>query len=132
MGTWRLPQTLTSNIADKQTKDIIDVSNLNRQFLFRHSDVGKPKAEVAARFVEKRVRGVSITPYCGKIQDKDDDYYMQFDIVVCGLDSIEARRWINNQLCSMVDMNNIRSMKPLVDGGTEGESTFRLVAQSLF
>ena len=66
------------------------------------------------------MRGVSITPYCGKIQDKDDDYYMQFDIVVCGLDSIEARRWINNQLCSMVDMRNIRSMKPLVDGGTEG------------
>lgn len=101
--------------------DTIDVSNLNRQFLFRQSDVGKPKAEVAARFVEKRVRGVSITPYCGKIQDKDDDYYMQFDIVVCGLDSIEARRWINNKLCEMVDMNDMKSLKPLVDGGTEGE-----------
>ncbi|KAF2271948.1 NEDD8-activating enzyme E1 catalytic subunit [Westerdykella ornata] len=100
--------------------DTIDVSNLNRQFLFRHADVGKYKAEVAARFVEKRVKGVKITPYCGKIQDKDEEYYMQFALIVCGLDSIEARRWINATVVGMVDMQNPDSMKPLVDGGTEG------------
>ncbi|KAL1305669.1 hypothetical protein AAFC00_007262 [Neodothiora populina] len=100
--------------------DTIDVSNLNRQFLFRQSDVGKPKAEVAARFVEQRVQGVKINPYCGKIQDKDEDYYLQFNIVICGLDSIEARRWINATLVGMVDGDNPDSLKPLIDGGTEG------------
>jgi ubiquitin-activating enzyme E1 C len=100
--------------------DTIDVSNLNRQFLFRAADVGSYKAEVAAKFVERRVKGVSITPYCGKIQDKDEEYYMQFSIIVCGLDSIEARRWINATLVGMVDSDNPDSMKPLVDGGTEG------------
>jgi ubiquitin-activating enzyme E1 C len=100
--------------------DTIDVSNLNRQFLFRASDVGSYKAEVAAKFVEKRVKGVKITPYCGKIQDKDEAYYMQFGMVVCGLDSIEARRWINATLVGMVDESNPDSMKPFVDGGTEG------------
>jgi ubiquitin-activating enzyme E1 C len=100
--------------------DSIDVSNLNRQFLFRHSDVGKSKAEVAAKFVEKRVNGVSITPHNCKIQDKDEAFYMQFNIVVCGLDSIEARRWINALLVDMVDMDNYDSFKPLIDGGTEG------------
>lgn len=100
--------------------DTIDVSNLNRQFLFRASDVGKPKAEVAARFVESRVKGVKITPYCGKIQDKDEEYYMQFAMIVCGLDSIEARRWINATLVGMVDPENPDSLKPLIDGGTEG------------
>ncbi|EEP76985.1 hypothetical protein UREG_01834 [Uncinocarpus reesii 1704] len=100
--------------------DTIDISNLNRQFLFRQADVGKPKAEVAANFVEKRVKGVKITPYVGKIQDKDEDYYMQFKIVVCGLDSIEARRWINSTLVGMVDPENPESLKPLIDGGTEG------------
>jgi NEDD8-activating enzyme E1 len=101
--------------------DTIDVSNLNRQFLFRAADVGKSKAECAASFVEKRCPGVKITAYNGKIQDKDEDYYMQFKLVICGLDSIEARRWINATLVDMVDFPvNMESLKPLIDGGTEG------------
>lgn len=114
---WRL------NFLKLTSPDTIDISNLNRQFLFRQSDVGKPKAEVAAAFVQKRVKGVKITPYVGKIQDKDEDYYMQFKIIVCGLDSIEARRWINSTLVGMVDPENPESLKPLIDGGTEGMLT---------
>lgn len=82
--------------------------------------MGKSKAEVAAASVMKRCKDVKITPFNGKIQDKDEDFYMQFKIIICGLDSIEARRWINATLCSMVDMDNPESLKPLVDGGTEG------------
>ncbi|KIO26453.1 hypothetical protein M407DRAFT_24300 [Tulasnella calospora MUT 4182] len=100
--------------------DTIDISNLNRQFLFRPKDVGQPKATVAAEFIMKRVPGVKVTPYYGKIQDKDDDYYMQFNIVICGLDSVEARRWINATLVNLVDPENPESLKPLIDGGTEG------------
>ncbi|EWC45250.1 hypothetical protein DRE_05977 [Drechslerella stenobrocha 248] len=97
--------------------DTIDISNLNRQFLFREADVGKSKAEVAAAFVMKRVRGVNITPFNCAIQDKDDDYYRQFKIVVCGLDSVEARRWMNATLVNLVDDE---TLIPLIDGGTEG------------
>ncbi|CAJ2501228.1 Uu.00g040810.m01.CDS01 [Anthostomella pinea] len=100
--------------------DTIDISNLNRQFLFRQDDVGKFKAEVAAAFVEKRVKGTKITAHNGRIQDFNEDFYMQFQIVVCGLDSIEARRWINAMLVNMVDMEDQDSLKPLIDGGTEG------------
>ncbi|KAL4921390.1 hypothetical protein BDW62DRAFT_174562 [Aspergillus aurantiobrunneus] len=112
--------------------DTIDISNLNRQFLFRQTDIGKPKAEVAAAFVEKRIKGVKITPFVGKIQDKDEDYYMKFKIIVCGLDSIEARRWINSTLVGMVDMDNPESLKPLIDGGTEGfKGQARVILPSL-
>lgn len=127
IGAGGLGCELLKNLALSGFKDIhvidmdtIDVSNLNRQFLFRASDVGKSKAEVAAAFVQRRVPGVTITPYNGKIQDKDEDYYMQFKIIICGLDSIEARRWINATLVDMVDNDNMESLKPLIDGGTEG------------
>ncbi|GAA5899723.1 hypothetical protein JCM5296_004206 [Sporobolomyces johnsonii] len=100
--------------------DTIDISNLNRQFLFRPKDVGKPKATCAAEFVMKRVPGCKVTPYHGKIQDKDDDYYMQFNIVICGLDSVDARRWMSATLVNLVDPEVPESLKPLIDGGTEG------------
>lgn len=100
--------------------DTIDISNLNRQFLFRESDIGKPKATVAANFIMSRIEGVQVTPYYGKIQDKDYEYYSQFGIIICGLDSVEARRWINATVYNMVDPQNPESLKPLIDGGTEG------------
>ncbi|KAI0034014.1 hypothetical protein K488DRAFT_77496 [Vararia minispora EC-137] len=100
--------------------DTIDISNLNRQFLFRPKDVGKPKATVAAEYITRRVPGVTVTPFYGKIQDKDDDFYMQFNLVICGLDSVEARRWMNATLVNLVDPERPESLKPLIDGGTEG------------
>uniref|UniRef100_A0A3P8Q8H2 NEDD8-activating enzyme E1 catalytic subunit n=1 Tax=Astatotilapia calliptera TaxID=8154 RepID=A0A3P8Q8H2_ASTCA len=80
--------------------DTIDVSNLNRQFLFRAKDVGRPKADVAADFINK------------------------FHIIVCGLDSIVARRWMNGMLLSLLvyedGVLDPSSIIPLIDGGTEG------------
>ena len=46
---------------------------------------------------------------------------MQFNLIICGLDSVEARRWINATLVNMVDPENPESLKPLIDGGTEGK-----------
>jgi ubiquitin-activating enzyme E1 C len=50
------------------------------------------------------------------------EYYAQFHLIICGLDSIEARRWINATLISMVDEDEPESLKPIVDGGTEGNA----------
>lgn len=101
--------------------DTIDVSNLNRQFLFREKDVGRPKAEVAAEFITKRILdpGLNITPHFCKIQDKSPDFYRQFTVVLCGLDNVESRRWINALLVGFVD-ENLNGLIPMVDGGTEG------------
>ncbi|KAK3547445.1 hypothetical protein QTP86_020865 [Hemibagrus guttatus] len=117
--------------------DTIDVSNLNRQFLFRQgfilfitivhfrpADVGRPKAEVAADFINSRVPGCHVVPHFKKIQDFDESFYRQFHIIVCGLDSIIARRWMNGMLLSLLIYKDgalvPSSIIPLIDGGTEG------------
>lgn len=105
--------------------DTIDVSNLNRQFLFRPKDVGKAKSEVAAAFINQRVPGVKVTAHVGKIQDKDDDFYRQFALIICGLDSIDARRWMNSTLINLVELDEndspvVETIIPMIDGGTEG------------
>merc|ERR1719310_242101 len=106
--------------------DTIDVTNLNRQFLFRQADVGKHKSEVAAAFVNRRCGhlGVKVTPYVGKIQDKDESFYRQFNLIIAGLDNIAARRWMNATLHTMVKKPggevDPSTIIPLLDGGTEG------------
>lgn len=64
--------------------------------------MGKPKAEVAAKRVMQRVQGVQVTVHVGMIQDKPTDFYEQFTVFILGLDSIEARRYMNGIACSLL------------------------------
>ncbi|KAF8820660.1 NEDD8-activating enzyme E1 catalytic subunit [Cardiosporidium cionae] len=107
--------------------DTIELSNLNRQFLFRKEDIGFSKAKIAANKINKRFSylGVTVTPYVGRIEEKEDAFYSQFNIILSGLDSIEARRWINAVLHRLVVFDeakslDIRTVIPLFDGGSEG------------
>jgi len=105
--------------------DTIDLTNLNRQFLFRMNDVGRSKAQVAAEFVMKRVPGCTVNYFVGAIQEKEASFYRQFKVVVSGLDNIEARRWLNSTLTGLQEFDEDGNLDPatlipMVDGGTEG------------
>jgi len=105
--------------------DTIDETNLNRQFLFRLEDVGKPKAEVAAARVSERVPGCRVVPHFCRLEDKPPEFYRQFHVVVLGLDSVEARGWVNDLCCSFLEFDahgeaDRSTILPMVDGGTEG------------
>ncbi|KRX20171.1 Nedd8-activating enzyme E1 catalytic subunit [Trichinella nelsoni] len=105
--------------------DTIDLSNLNRQFLFRQKDIGKSKAIVAAEAIERRLPFCSVTPHFCRIEEKPLSFYESFAVIVAGLDSISARRWINRTLVRLLRYDDkgeldMASVIPLVDGGTEG------------
>ena len=44
--------------------------------------------------------------------------------VADGLDSVDARRWMSATLVNLVDPEVPESLKPLIDGGTEGALVF--------
>uniref|UniRef100_A0A8B9RMD8 NEDD8-activating enzyme E1 catalytic subunit n=1 Tax=Astyanax mexicanus TaxID=7994 RepID=A0A8B9RMD8_ASTMX len=84
--------------------DTIDVSNLNRQFLFRSKDVGRPKADVAADFVNSRVPGCHVVPY------------PSFKCIHMYLHCFK----ILSLLVYEDEVLDPSSIIPLIDGGTEG------------
>jgi ubiquitin-activating enzyme E1 C len=91
----------------------------------RKADVGQFKADIAAKFVMKRCPGVKITHHTDPIQKFDEKFYKQFHIVIAGLDNIEARRWLNAMIHSIVKLDADGNADPatqraLIDGGTEG------------
>ncbi|KAI3446148.1 hypothetical protein Pfo_002813 [Paulownia fortunei] len=94
--------------------DTIEVSNLNRQFLFRQSHVGQSKAKVARDAVLKFRPHISITPYHANVKDPDFnvDFFKQFNVILNGLDNLDARRHVN-RLCLAAGV-------PLVESGTTG------------
>ncbi|KAG7035070.1 SUMO-activating enzyme subunit 2 [Cucurbita argyrosperma subsp. argyrosperma] len=94
--------------------DTIEVSNLNRQFLFRKSHVGQSKAKVARDAVLRFRPHVSITSYHANVKNQEFnvDFFKQFSVVLNGLDNLDARRHVN-RLCLAADI-------PLVESGTTG------------
>ncbi|KAL4013263.1 SUMO-activating enzyme subunit 2 [Cucumis melo var. makuwa] len=94
--------------------DTIEVSNLNRQFLFRKSHVGLSKAKVARDAVLRFRPHVSITSYHANVKNQEFnvDFFKQFSVVLNGLDNLDARRHVN-RLCLAADV-------PLVESGTTG------------
>ncbi|EPQ51473.1 hypothetical protein GLOTRDRAFT_81057 [Gloeophyllum trabeum ATCC 11539] len=94
--------------------DTIDLSNLNRQFLFRKKDVKKSKALTAAQTAGPFNPSVRIHPIHGNIKDAqfDMDWFASFDIVLNALDNLDARRHVN-KMCMATGV-------PLVESGTAG------------
>ncbi len=105
--------------------DTIELSNLNRQFLFRQKDIGKNKAEVASEYIKNKYSDITIKWSNKKVQELADDFFRQFHVIIGGLDNLEARRWLNSKVHDLVEFDENGNVDqstiiPYVDGGTEG------------
>jgi len=92
--------------------DIIEHSNLNRQILFTNAKLGEPKAIVAAKKLREINPNITIIGYHTSLERLDPSLYYNADVIIGGLDSMNARLNLNAQC--------IRFRKPLVDGGVSG------------
>lgn len=98
--------------------DLIEKSNLNRQFLFRPSDVGHPKSRTAARAVKAMNNEMkNVVHHENKVCAETEDIYSEFffdhlDVVANALDNVDARMF--------VDRKCVIYQKPLIDSGTLG------------
>lgn len=94
--------------------DTIDLSNLNRQFLFGQEHIKKSKAIIAKQTASKFNPNVNIVAYHDNIKDTkfNIDWFRQFDIVFNALDNLDARRHVN-KMCLVANV-------PLVESGTAG------------
>lgn len=96
-------------------RDVVDWSNLNRQFLFTDADVGKPKAEVGVRRLREHNPTVEIT---GQVFDVNGIGQLRtlaerFDVVLLAADQPQDIRSWTNQAC-------LATGTPWVHGGHHG------------
>lgn len=94
--------------------DTIDVSNLNRQFLFHKEHVGKSKAQVAKDSALSFNPNVNIIAHHDSVISNDYgvSYFKQFNIVMNALDNRVARNHVN-RMCLAANV-------PLIETGTAG------------
>ncbi|KAJ6118554.1 Molybdenum cofactor biosynthesis MoeB [Penicillium samsonianum] len=94
--------------------DTIDLSNLNRQFLFRHEHIKKSKALVAKEVAQKFRSDAKLEAYHANIMDAQFNvsWFESFNVVFNALDNIAARRHVN-KMCLTANV-------PLIESGTTG------------
>lgn len=120
--------------------DTIELSNLNRQFIFKSSDIGKHKAKVLSSWLQDRYKdrgfATQVTYSLEPVPNEacSPSFVAKFDVVINALDNIAARSAVN-KLCRFAYAAGQEWYKgtvcrvgvglpgggvPLIDAGTSG------------
>lgn len=97
--------------------DNIEVSNLNRQFLFRKNNVGHSKSEVACQIAKDNNKSLNVKDFQTRVGEDteevfNDTFWDGLDFIVNAVDNIHARLY--------VDRKCVWHCKPLLESGTLG------------
>lgn len=97
--------------------DNIELSNLNRQFLFRSKDIGNSKSETAVQVAKTMNPKMRIEAHTRKVCPETEDVYNQKfmnnqTIVMNALDNVQARKYMDGRC--------VESHTPLLECGTLG------------
>lgn len=97
--------------------DIIEKSNLNRQFLFRDNNIGQHKADASCNSAKQMNPDCNFVPYLLKVAPETENvfnaqFYKEKTLVMTALDNMDARHY--------VDKKCVENGKHLIDSGTLG------------
>ncbi|AYV78571.1 MAG: ubiquitin-activating enzyme E1 [Edafosvirus sp.] len=97
--------------------DTIEKSNLNRQFLFKSSDIGKAKSVAACNAISQMNPNVKMIAHQNKVGNEtvsvyNEEFFNGLTCVANALDNVDARRYVDS-LCVLYK-------KPLLESGTLG------------
>lgn len=93
------------NSVDVVDMDTIELTNLNRQFLFRKEDIGQYKAIIAKQKIEASFPSIQIRAFTDSVQNllkQNPSFYNDYLCIIAGLDNVEARLFLNKlvyELC---------------------------------
>ena len=78
-------------------RDLVELSNLQRQLLYGESDLGRPKAEVAAERLTKANSSIELAAVVADLTSGNARELLSgFDLICDGTDNFEARFLIND------------------------------------
>ncbi len=77
--------------------DKVELSNLNRQTLFKRNDIGKFKVDMAKKWITKINKNIKLSIFKKKINSNNiKSILSQFDIICDGTDNFKSRYLIND------------------------------------
>ncbi|PIN79490.1 NAD(P)H-binding protein [Candidatus Woesearchaeota archaeon CG10_big_fil_rev_8_21_14_0_10_34_8] len=77
-------------------RDIVEIHNLQRQFIFTESDLNKPKAEQAMNYLKKVNSKIKIGADTGELNSKTINKLKNYEIILDCTDNMETRFLIND------------------------------------
>lgn len=97
--------------------DVIEQSNLNRQFLFGNNDIGSKKSDVVKTKLKEYCPAMNVKEFDYEVGKKTENtfnavFWDNNDIIINALDNVEARKY--------VDSRCVEFEKPLFESGTLG------------
>lgn len=102
VGTAKKTETTQAGSIVLTDPDIIEPSNLNRQFLFREKHIRKPKSQTAgaaAIFMNPELKG-NIVARLERVEEKSeniytDKFFKDLNVVTNALDNVKARIYVD-------------------------------------
>lgn len=92
--------------------DLVELSNVGRMVFFHRGHLGKPKAKVLARELERRFYGIAAVPVVKRVEDVPLRQMLNVDAFASCLDNIVSRLYLTQI--------SRKHLVPMVDGGVNG------------